>query len=81
MTSYRTAQAERMPIQRYRRIASNPHLLLGMRTWYDRSGKHSIVAVLISKDQKEVTLRRRDGKVIKVPLDNLSEADLRYLKK
>jgi|694.fasta_scaffold01077_37 hypothetical protein len=52
----------------------------GMRTWYDRSGKHSIVAVLISKDQKEVTLRRKDGKVIKVPFDNLSEADLRYLK-
>lgn len=52
-----------------------------MRTWYDRSGKHSIVAVLISKDQKEVTLRRKDGKVIKVSLDNLSEADLRYLKK
>jgi hypothetical protein len=53
----------------------------GMRTWYDRTGEHSIVAVLISKNDTEVTLRRKDGKVIKVPLSNLSEADLRYIKK
>lgn len=52
----------------------------GMRTWYDKTGEHSIVAVLISKNDKEVTLRRKDGKVIKVPLSTLSEADLRYLK-
>lgn len=53
----------------------------GMRTWYDRTGEHSIVAVLITKNDTEVTLRRKDGKVIKVPLSNLSEADLRYIKK
>lgn len=53
----------------------------GMRTWYDRTGEHSIVAVLISKNNTEVTLRRKDGKVIKVPLSSLSEADLRYIKK
>jgi len=52
----------------------------GIRTWYDAFAEYSMVAVLISKDQKEVTLRRKDGKVIKVPFDNLSEADLRYLK-
>lgn len=52
----------------------------GMRTWYDRTGEHSIVAVLISKNDTEVTLRRKDGKVIKVPLTNLSEADLKYIK-
>ena len=52
----------------------------GMRTWYDSSGEHSIVAVLISKNDKEVTLRRKDGKVIKVPLTNLSEADLKYIR-
>jgi S1-C subfamily serine protease len=52
----------------------------GMRTWYDRSGEHSIIAVLISKSDKEVTLRRKDGKVIKVPLTNLSEADLKYIR-
>ena len=53
----------------------------GMRTWYDRSGEHSIIAVLISKNDTEVTLRRKDGKVIKVPLTNLSEADLKYIKR
>ncbi|MFO1063653.1 MAG: trypsin-like peptidase domain-containing protein [Pirellulales bacterium] len=49
------------------------------RTWYDRSGGFSVEAVLLSSDEKEVRLRKRDGKVIAVPRNKLSDADLKYL--
>ncbi len=52
----------------------------GARTWYDRTGRFSVEAVLLSKDDKEVVLRKLDGKVIRVPRANLCDADQLYLK-
>ncbi len=46
--------------------------------WYDKSGSFSVEAVLISFTEKEVVLRRTDGKTIRVPRASLSEADQRY---
>ncbi len=52
----------------------------GMRTWYDRSGSFSVEALLLSATDKEVVLRKPDGKVIKVPRERLSDADQKYLR-
>jgi SLA1 homology domain 1, SHD1/Trypsin-like peptidase domain len=52
----------------------------GFRMWNDKSGKFSIEAVLLSTDGKKARLKRRDGKVIEVPIANLSAADAKYLK-
>lgn len=52
----------------------------GARMWYDKTGSFSVEAVLLQVNDKEVLLRRTDGKTIKVPRANLSEADQRYLR-
>ena len=39
------------------------------RTWKDKSGKFSIQAELVESDGTAVTLKKADGKVIKVPVD------------
>ena len=53
----------------------------GARLWYDRSGKHSVEAILLQVSETEVVLRRLDGKIIRVRRDSLSDADQIYLKK
>ncbi len=53
----------------------------GGRTWTSRNG-HQIRAVLLSKTATHVKLKRTDnGKVIEVPLKDLSDSDLSFLKK
>ena len=52
----------------------------GARVWYDKTGSFSVEAVLLEANEKEVVLRRTDGKVVRVPRANLSEADQRYLR-
>lgn len=52
----------------------------GLRVWHDRSGKFSVQALLLQSTETEVVLRKTDGKTIRVPRANLSEADQRYLR-
>ncbi|MCC7083641.1 MAG: trypsin-like peptidase domain-containing protein [Pirellulales bacterium] len=51
------------------------------RTWSDKTGKYKIEAMFVEKTADKVTLKRRDGKTIMVPLAMLSEEDLDHLKK
>lgn len=60
--------------------AEEPGDEAAMRTWSDRSGKHKIVATLKKFENGKVTLARKDGKEVTLPLDRLSEADQTFLK-
>ena len=50
------------------------------RTWTDHTGKFSVEAELVKTGQDDVSLRISNGKVIRVPIAKLSEADRRYLR-
>jgi len=50
-----------------------------VRTWKDKTGKFSIRAELVESDGTKVTLKKTDGKVIKVPVDRLSDEDRQFL--
>jgi hypothetical protein len=49
------------------------------RTWRDATGSFEIEAVLVSYENKTVTLKRKDGKIVPVPFEKLSKADQKYL--
>ncbi len=50
------------------------------RVWKSKDGKFSVEAILVSKTESEVVLRKKaDGKEIKVPNSKLSDEDLQYL--
>ncbi len=49
-----------------------------VRTWTSSGGRHKIEAEMVSLEGHTVTLKRSDGKILKVPLDKLSEADQEY---
>jgi hypothetical protein len=51
------------------------------RVWKDVSGKFQIEATLVQANEKEVVLKKRDGKTITVPLNKLSPPDRKFLKK
>ena len=51
-----------------------------LRTWTSKSGKFIVKAELLSFVQEVVSLRRTNGKTIKVPLAKLSEEDQQFLK-
>ena len=51
----------------------------GYRIWNDASGKFSVEALLLSSDAVKVRLKKRDGKIIEVPIATLSDADVRYI--
>lgn len=48
------------------------------RTWIDATGKHRTEAQFIELNGGKVTLKKRDGKVIAVPIEKLSEKDAKY---
>jgi len=48
---------------------------LRMRTWSDRSGKHSVDAVFVEYKGGKVRLEKAGGKLITLPLSRLSTAD------
>ena len=50
-----------------------------LRTWTSKSGKFTVKAELLSFDQEVVSLRRTNGKTIKVPLAKLSKEDQEYV--
>ena len=45
------------------------------RKWTDKSGKYSIDAEFVSLNDGQVTLKRSDGKTVRLALENLSKAD------
>jgi len=50
-----------------------------MRTWVDVTGEHKLEASYVSHDEKNVTLKGRDGKTFEVELEQLSEADQKFV--
>ena len=51
------------------------------RKWTDSSGKHTIEAELVKSAGNEVTLKKStDGRIIKLRVNQLSDADQRYVK-
>ena len=51
-----------------------------IRAWTDRSGEHQTEASLVDSQDGKVTLKKKDGTTITVPLDSLSDADQEYVK-
>jgi hypothetical protein len=51
-----------------------------MRVWTDSSGTYRIEARLVDFVDGKVRIERKDGKVLTLPLDRLSEADQEYVK-
>lgn len=49
-----------------------------MRTWTENDGKHKVEAELVAVQDGTVTLRKADGKEVKVALKRLSEADQEF---
>lgn len=51
----------------------------GSRIWRDNSGKFSVEATLLAQDGDKVVLRKKDGSIVTVPKENLSETDRDFL--
>jgi len=49
------------------------------RTWADVTGRFKTEATFVSRNGAEITLRKVDGVIIRVPVDRLSEDDKRHL--
>jgi S1-C subfamily serine protease len=49
------------------------------RTWSDRTGSFTVEAQLLGKDATNVVLKRRDGTIVNVPRDKLSDGDLDFI--
>jgi micrococcal nuclease len=50
-----------------------------LRQWSSHSGKYKVEAVLIGLSKEAVTLERRDGEIVVVRIEKLSDDDVRYL--
>lgn len=50
------------------------------RKWTSSDGRFSTDAELVEQDEASVTLKKRSGETVTVPLDRLSEADHRFLR-
>jgi hypothetical protein len=49
------------------------------RVWSDRTGRFQVEAKYLGIESGKVRLERRDGRVILIPLETLSEADQRFI--
>ncbi len=49
------------------------------RDWTDATGKYTIEAELIGFDSTTVVVKKKDGDMVAVPIERLSEADQKYL--
>jgi hypothetical protein len=47
----------------------------GLRSWSDASGKFSVEAEFVEMRDNKVVLKRKDGQLLSVPLDRLSDKD------
>jgi hypothetical protein len=52
----------------------------GPRTWSDQSGKFKIEGTLVKLENDAVTLKRKDGKEVTLPIEKLSAEDKEFLK-
>ncbi|MCA9142972.1 MAG: PQQ-binding-like beta-propeller repeat protein [Planctomycetaceae bacterium] len=52
-----------------------------LRTWTDVTGQHKSRAAFVALEDDQVTLRREDGKTVKIPLDRLSAADQAFARR
>ncbi len=52
-----------------------PGAVATMRTWKDATGKFSVEAEFVSLDGDALTIKRKDGKTVTVPLSRLSQDD------
>jgi outer membrane protein assembly factor BamB len=50
-----------------------------LRTWTDITGKHKIRAVLLGVEDEKAQLKTAGGRVLRVPLDKLSQADRKWI--
>lgn len=61
-------------------FGDNPTNLLDelddFRTWTSKNGKFKFEAIFMKKENSEVVLKNKAGKIVKVALDKLSDADL-----
>ncbi len=51
------------------------------RTWSDQSGRYQIEAIFVDRLGNDVRLRKKDGVIITLSIDRLSDFDQRYLEK
>jgi hypothetical protein len=51
------------------------------RTWHDASGVFEVVATLVGVEDGKLTLKKRDGRTLVVPLDRLSKSDQAYARR
>ena len=62
---------------------SNPFVVesdRGMRSWSDLSGQFTVEAEFVEVKDNKVVLKRKDGQLLSVPLDRLSEKDQTVVK-
>ena len=59
---------------------SDKNNLHAIRTWSDSSGKFSVEAEFVSYTAGKVKIRRKDGTVVELKLDRLSEEDQEWIK-
>ena len=50
-----------------------------MRIWTDRTGQHQVRAVLLSFANGTLRLRRHDGHIVQLTVEQLSLADAAYI--
>lgn len=60
-------------------ILGGPLRAGGFRTWTSSNAKFSTEAKIVSYASGTVTLENREGKRVKVPQDELSQADQEYI--
>lgn len=51
------------------------------RLWTDATGEHTTEAAFVEHEGGEITLRKRDGRVIELPVERLSDGDQEWLRK
>jgi hypothetical protein len=50
-----------------------------LRTWTNRTGTHRTEAVFVESKDGKVSLKKKDGTIVNVPLESLSDADQVYV--
>jgi hypothetical protein len=54
---------------------------LEYRTWSDATGTYQVVAAMVSYEDKKVTLQKKEGGTLRIPVEKLSKADQDYVAK
>jgi hypothetical protein len=54
---------------------------VGYRTWIDVTGRYRTVARIVSVKNNMIRLQKQDGDFVLFPLDRLSQADVRFVRR